>query len=69
MAYEIKDRRYYEQRKQDIADAQVKREKAAEQSEHAHRAAPNRRRDDDELMAMCGIGGGPNLSNPPMRRY
>lgn len=69
MAYEVKDRRHYEQRDQRIVDAQVAKEKAAEQSEYAHRAAPNRRRDDDELMAMCGIGCGPKLSNPPMRRY
>jgi hypothetical protein len=67
MAYEVKDRRYYEQRDQRIVDAQVAKEKAAEQSEYAHRANP-RRRDDDEMLAMCGIGRGPNLSNPPMRR-
>jgi hypothetical protein len=58
-----------EKRAQEIAAAQVAREKAAKQAEYQHRAAPNRRREDDEMLAMCGIGSGPNLSNPPMRRY
>ena len=57
-----------EKRAQELAASQIARQKAAEQSEYAHRAAPKRRRDDDEMLAMCGIGRGPNLSNPPMRR-
>lgn len=56
-----------EKRAQEIAAAQVAREKSAKQAEYQHRANSHRR-DDDEMLAMCGIGR-PNLSNPPMRRY
>lgn len=41
-------------------------EKSAQEAEFNHRANP-RRRDDDELMAMCGIGS-PRFSAPPSRR-
>lgn len=40
---------------------------AAKQAEYQHRANPRRRRDDDELMAMCGIGS-PRFSAPPPNR-
>ena len=43
-------------------------EKSAAQAEFEYRANPRRRRDDDELMAMCGIGGGSSFSAPPSRR-
>ncbi len=42
-------------------------EKSAQEAEFNHRANPRRRRDDDELMAMCGIGS-PRFSAPPSRR-
>ena len=58
-----------EKRAQELAASQIARQKAAQQAEIEHRSKPNRRRDDDEMLAMCGIGRGPNLSNPPMRRY
>lgn len=43
-------------------------EKSAQEAEFNHRANPRRRRDDDELMAMCGIGGGSSFGAPPSRR-
>jgi len=42
-------------------------EKSAQEAEFNHRANPRRRRDDDELMAMCGIGS-PRFSAPPPSR-
>lgn len=56
------------QRAQALAD-QAKKDDAQRQDDEYQYRANSRRRDDDEMLAMCGIGRGPNLSNPPMRRY
>ncbi|PTQ86562.1 hypothetical protein [Agitococcus lubricus] len=51
----VKDRRYYEQRSQEIAASQIARQKAAAQAEIEHRSKPSRQLDDDEFRAMCGL--------------
>ena len=58
----------HKQRAQELA-AQAKKDDAQRQDDEYQYRANSRRRDDDEMLAMCGIGRGPNLSNPPMRRY
>lgn len=56
----VQTARYHEQRRVELAGHQIARQKAADKAEYEHRAAPNRRVDDDELLAMCGL--------PPRRR-
>lgn len=64
------DAHYVQNRKraQELATQAKQRDAERQDAEYQHRAN-SQRRDDDEMLAMCGIGGGPNLSNPPMRRY
>lgn len=57
-SYVVRDRHYHEAKKLEVAGRQIASEQAAKQAEYDHRA--NRRRDDDEMLAMCGL--------PPRRR-
>lgn len=63
-----RSRAYREAAQAEAIKREIAEKAATEQAEFNHRANPRRRRDDDELMAMCGIGGGSSFSAPPSRR-